>query len=129
MAENPFGDSTPKSENRNYLVLISASKDNAALAQRIVKNIQTAVDKKAAPLWIDSKGIGLLVSTGLVASDIRHEALAVDAKIGLQDLKSFLVVEIGQDWAAPKDAAPEHWLATHVGPPLASVPRRSHRRP
>jgi hypothetical protein len=128
MAENPFGESAPKSENRNYLVLISASKDNAALAQQIVKNIQTAVDKKAAPLWIDSKGIGLLVNTDLVAWEIRKEALNVDMKMAPQDLKSFLVLEIGPDWAAPKDATTEHWLASHVGDPRPA-PYRRVRRP
>ncbi len=128
--ENPFGDSpsSQQPESRAYLVLISASKDNAALAQQIVKNIQAQVDKKAAPLWIDSKGIGLLVNTELVAWEIRKEALSVDMKIGSQDVKGFLILEIGPDWAAPKDATTEHWLASHVGDPRP-VPFRKVRRP
>jgi hypothetical protein len=128
--ENPFGDSpgSQQPETRSYLVLISATKDNLALAQQIVKNIQTNVDKKAAPLWIDSKGIGLLVNTNLVAREIRKEALSIDMKAGPQDMKGFLILEIGPDWAAPKDAATEHWLASHVGDPRPA-PYRPPQRP
>lgn len=128
--ENPFGDSPKREqpESRPYLILVSASKDNLALAQQIVKNIQATVDKKAAPLWIDSKGIGLLVNTDLVAWEIRKEALSVDMKASPQDLKSFLVLEIGPDWAAPKDATTEHWLASHIGDPRPA-PSRGARRP
>lgn len=49
MVENPFGDDTPDSDKRNYLILISASKDNAALAQKLLKNIQTHLDQRAPP--------------------------------------------------------------------------------
>lgn len=128
MVENPFGDTQPEQEKRNYLVLISASKDNAALAQQIVKNIQTGVDKKAAPLWIDSKGIGLFVSTDLVAWEIRKAVLSIDKKLDPQDMKGFLVLEIGPDWAAPKEAAAEHWLASHAGNPRP-VPHSNQSRP
>ncbi|TAN28858.1 MAG: hypothetical protein EPN31_07565 [Castellaniella sp.] len=117
--ENPFGDSpsSQQPKTRPYLVLISAVKDNLALAQQIVKNIQTEVDERAAPLWIDSKGIGLLVNTELVAWEIRKEALSLNIKTSPQDVKGFLVLEIGPDWAAPKDATTAHWLASHVGDP------------
>lgn len=128
MTDNPFGDETPKSgETRSYVVLISASKDNLALAQQIVKNIQTKVDKKAAPLWVDSKGVGMLVSTDLVASEIRKEALSLDMKIGPQDVKGFLIMEIGLDWAAPKDSTTGNWLASHIGDPRLAPHRRDKR--
>ena len=107
--------------------MISASKDNLALAQQIVKNIQIKVDKKAAPLWVDSKGIGMLVSTDLVAWEIRKEAMSVDMKVGPEDIKGFLVVEIGPDWAAPEDSTTGHWLASHIGDPRL-VPYRRDRR-
>ncbi len=129
MAENPFGDS-PKSqppEIRQYLVLISASRDNLALAQKIVKNIQTNVDKKASALWVDSRGVGLLVNTNLVASEIRREALIIDMKSGPEDVKGFLILEVGHDWSAPRDATSEHWLARHVGDPRSAPVRRDKR--
>jgi hypothetical protein len=35
--ENPFGDADePAGDHRQYLILIAASKDNAALAQKIL---------------------------------------------------------------------------------------------
>ncbi|MFP3740806.1 hypothetical protein SB860_38860, partial [Burkholderia sp. SIMBA_019] len=58
--ENPFGDSDDTSSNRRqYLVLIAASKDNASMAQKLLENLKTHVDERAAPLWIDAKGIGV----------------------------------------------------------------------
>lgn len=128
MTENPFGDSSPKpASSRPYLVLISASKDNLALVQQIVKNVQASVDKKASPLWIDSKGIGLLVETDLAAWEIRKAALSIEMRLSPDDLKSFLIVEIGPDWAAPKDATTEHWLSSHVGDPPVTSSRRGKR--
>lgn len=91
MAENPFGDSAPQGEKRNYLVLISASKDNAALAQKFLKNIQSLVDKIAAPLWIDSKGAGVFVSTDLVASEIWAATLEGTSHGGTTSIKDVLV--------------------------------------
>lgn len=129
MAENPFGDVTETTEDtKRYMVLIAASQDNLALVQQIHKNIQNAVDKTAFPIWVDSKGIGIVVETGLVAAEIQKAALAVDAKIGLGNLRGFLIVEIGSDWATHKDAKTEHWLASHVGSPLPVPPRKNRRR-
>jgi hypothetical protein len=128
-ATNPFGDPIPASENaRNYLILVSASKDNLALAQQIFKNIQAKVDKKAAALWVDSRGIGILANTTLVAGEIRKEALNIDMKTGLEDLRDFLITEIGPDWAARKEAKTEHWLTSHVGDPRPIPTRKSPRR-
>ncbi len=131
--ENPFGDSIaptgePTGSRQQYLVLISAGKDNAALAQRILKNIQEAVDPTAAPLWIDAKGIGVFVSTELVAWEIRAAALPSKDADQLTDVRDILVLEIGKDWAARKDAKTEHWLSTHVGEPKAAPVRRKPRR-
>lgn len=128
MTDNPFGDAPSSTEKRSYLALIAASKDNLALAQKIVKNIQNRVDKKASPLWVDSKGIGMLISTDLVAWEIQKEALMLDMSMEPQDAKGFMVVEIGPDWCAPNDSATRNWLSMHVGDPRI-VPYRRDRRP
>ncbi|NYT25363.1 hypothetical protein H0A73_17320 [Alcaligenaceae bacterium] len=128
MAENPFGDSAPQGEKRNYLVLISASKDNAALAQKFLKNIQSLVDKNAAPLWIDSKGAGVFVSTEQVASEIWSDTLDGTNHDDATSIKDILVVEVGADWAARRDAKTEHWLSTHVGNPRPVPYERQRRR-
>ncbi|MBP6019158.1 MAG: hypothetical protein KA735_06680 [Burkholderiaceae bacterium] len=126
---NPFGDPDPIPVGaRSYLILISASKDNLALIQKIHTNIQADVDKKAAPLWVDSKGIGILVNTSLVAWEIQKKALNVDIKIGLEDLRGFLITEVGPDWATHKDAKTEHWLTTHVGSPTPAPAGKGRRR-
>ncbi|HEY0294836.1 MAG TPA: hypothetical protein VGC69_05825 [Bordetella sp.] len=129
MAENPFGDTDEqKAERRSYLLLIAASKDNAALVQQYHKNIQAHVDEKASPLWVDSKGIGILISTHLVAAEIWREMFQTKDAIKEADTRDILIVEIGQDWAARRDAKTEHWLSTHVGTPRPAAPHERVRR-
>jgi hypothetical protein len=125
MAENPFGDDAPQDEKQNYLVLISASKENASLAQLLLKNIQQHVDPRAAPLWIDSKGVGVFVHTELVAHEIWKAAIQSE-RVDLKDTRDLLVVELGSDWAARRDAKTEHWLSTHVGSPRIPPRRRRY---
>ncbi|NMK47514.1 hypothetical protein [Achromobacter sp. Bel] len=127
--ENPFGDSDePSSDHRQYLVLIAASKDNASLAQKLLENLKKHVDERAAPLWIDAKGIGVLLTTDLVASDIWREMFQKEPGQDYGDTRNMLVLEIGRDWAARRDDKIEHWLASHVGDPLPPAPRKATRR-
>lgn len=127
--ENPFGDSDePSTDHRQYLVLISASKDNASLAQKLLENLKKHVDERAAPLWIDAKGIGVLLTTDLVASDIWREMFQKEPGQDYGDTRNMLVLELGRDWAARRDDKIEHWLASHVGTPLPSAPRRNDKR-
>lgn len=127
--ENPFGDSDePASGHRHYLVLISASKDNASLAQKLLENLKKHVDERAAPLWIDAKGIGVLLTTDLVASDIWREMFQKEPGQDYGDTRNMLVLELGQDWAARRDDKIEHWLASHIGNPLPSAPRRADKK-
>ncbi|MFE0843159.1 hypothetical protein [Achromobacter insolitus] len=132
MTENPFGDDTEtaaseKPEKRQFLVLLSASKDSLSMTQSIVQNLKKDVDPKSNPLWIDSKGIGILVETELVAASIWNRALAGLDHERSEALKDMLILEVGQDWMARKDAAATHWLTTHVGYPRI-VPRDQIRR-
>lgn len=132
MAENPF-ESTPEpgrnsDGTRCYLVQISASKDNLALAQKLLKNIQDRVDSNARPLWIDSKGIGVFVITRLVAHEIWNESFRDTGDLNANEAKDTLVLEIGGDWAARKDTTTANWLVSHVGPALPAAPRPAKRR-
>lgn len=63
------------------------------------------------------QGIGVFISTDLTALEIWREALQTEKSGELADMRDVLIVEIGQDWAARRDAKAEHWLATHVGSP------------
>lgn len=129
MSENPFGDdsSVVTVERRPYLILVAASKDNLSMTQAIVQNIQKHVDTKSNPLWIDSKGIGIFVQTELVASVIQERAVAGLKKDQLEAFKEMLVLEIGEDWFARKDAPTTVWLAKHVGD-ARIVPKTQSRR-
>ncbi|MBV6273062.1 hypothetical protein KVP09_09050 [Alcaligenaceae bacterium CGII-47] len=116
--ENPFGDEIiPSGETRKYLMLVSASSDNAKAIQKVLANLKSTVDKNAAPLWIDSKGIGIFISTDLVAQEIRSAAFE-GVPGDFNDIKDAVVLEIGADWYARDNTATKNWLTPHVGAPL-----------
>ena len=127
MAENPFGDSENTETKQHYLVLLSAGKDNLSMVQTIVQNIKKAVDSKADPLWIDSKGLGIFLEADLVASEIWNHAVSGLSHEQIESVKDMLIVEIGSDWAARRDARPEHWLTRHVGSPRIAPHDRQRR--
>ncbi|MGP1613690.1 MAG: hypothetical protein ACTS5Y_01275 [Pollutimonas bauzanensis] len=118
--QDPFGDPLPASAaNKNYLMLVSVSKDNAKAIQNVLTNLKETVDKNAWPLWVDSKGLGVFIKTDLVAGEIRHAAFQGVAG-DFTDIKDALVVEVGPDWYASDDSPMKNWLTAHVGAP--SVP-------
>lgn len=116
--EDPFGDPIPApAAAKNYLMLISASKDNAKAIQSVMTNLKETVDKNAWPLWVDSKGLGVFIQTDLVAWEIRHAAFK-GVTGDFTDIKDALVVEVGADWYASDDSPMKNWLMAHVGAPL-----------
>ncbi|MPS29424.1 hypothetical protein [Pigmentiphaga sp.] len=123
--ENPFGSTE---ELKRYLVLMSASKDNAAMVQKALRNLQEKVYSKAAPLWIDSKGIGVFVATDMPAVDIYAAMFDTSIKGEFSDTRDALVVELGSDWFGGLEAKYGHWLTTHAGLPLPSARVRDRRR-
>jgi hypothetical protein len=102
---------------RNYLMLISASEQNAKAVLKMKENINCRVDSNAEPLWIDAKGVGIFITTELVAAEIWTHAVT-DMGTQLETIRDLLIVELGSDWLARRDAKTEHWLATHVGQPF-----------
>lgn len=101
---------------RNYLLLLSLSQATAAVGKEFMVRIKAKVDPTAAPLWIDSRGIGVFLSTELPALHIwRHafpETLTLDQRQALKDL---LIVQVGPDFAGPPEAKPTAWLNSHRG--------------
>jgi hypothetical protein len=115
---DPFGAPIPATAaSKNYLMLVSASKDNAKAIQDVLANLKNTVDKNASTLWIDSKGIGVFITTDLVAADIRAAAFE-GASNDFSDVKDAVIIEVGNDWYASKDTPMKNWLTAHVGAPL-----------
>ncbi|RTZ40943.1 hypothetical protein EKL30_14700 [Candidimonas sp. SYP-B2681] len=125
--ENPFGDDTTSTGGtRNYLLLVSTSQDNLKAIQKVVSNLKATVDKNAIPLWIDSKGIGVFMTTDLVAIDIRSAAF--EGVMGeFSNIKDVVVTEVGSDWYAGDQTQIKNWLTSHAGSPLP-VPADSRLR-
>jgi len=114
---DPFKDPV---ELRHYLVIMSASKESASTVQRALRNLQEKVDNRAAPLWIDSRGVGVFVASDFPACDIYACMFDAAAKTDFEDAKDALIVELGKDWHAKKDGKPANWLTTHLEAPMPS---------
>ena len=99
----------------HYMVLISLAKPNRTTAERIVSNLKTVSSEPVAPAWIDSAYIGVPLATGSNAREIW--AAAVKGLNEASDFRDMLIIELGRDWIARKDARATHWLMTHLGPP------------
>lgn len=101
---------------RNYLLLLSLSQATAAVGKEFMARIKAKVDSTAAPLWIDSRGIGVFLSTELPARQIwLHafpESLTLDQRQALKDL---LIVQVGPDFAGPSESRHVAWLNSHRG--------------
>lgn len=99
---------------RNYLLLLSLSQTAATVGKEFMARIRANVDPLAAPLWIDSRGIGVLLSTELPARQIWLHAfpdsLTLDQRQTLRDL---LIVQVGPDFAGPHESKPVAWLNSH----------------
>lgn len=96
---------------KQYMLLLSLSQATASLGKQVVDRIKSKIDLNATPLWIDSKGIGLFFTTELSAFQVWQNAfpdsLTLDQR---QSLKDLLIVQIGPDFAGPKDSKPIAWL-------------------
>lgn len=100
----------------NYLILVSLAKPNRATADKIVSNLKKIADQTIAPAWIDSAYIGIPIETDKCAAEIWSAATVGMNEVS--DLRDLLIVELGRDWMARKDARSSHWLMTHLGLPL-----------
>lgn len=98
-------------EKNNFLLLLSMNKDSANAAKAFVSRIKTSIDETASPLWIDSKGIGVFISTDLPAWKVLQLAWPENlTKDQAMDLKDFLIVEVGPGWWAKPDTKYAGWL-------------------
>lgn len=98
-------------EKSNFLLLLSMNKDSAPAAKSFLARIKSSIDPNAEPLWIDSKGIGVFISTDLPAWKIWQQAWPQTlTKDQAMDLKDFLIVQVGPDWEAKRDGTSAAWL-------------------
>lgn len=98
-------------EKRSFLMLLSTNKDSAVAAKAFLARIKANVDPTASPQWIDSKGIGVLISTDLPAWKVWREAWPESLSRDQQmDLQNFLIVQVGPDWHASGEDKAAAWL-------------------
>lgn len=95
----------------HYLLLLSMNKDSAVAAKAFLTRIKTSIDANASPQWIDSKGIGIFISTELKAWQIMKHAWPDNlTRDQIMDLNDFLIVQVGPDWYGPSETKASAWL-------------------
>ena len=104
--------------HRRYIVLMSLSKDNAEVGKMALAGIKRDIDPSAGPLWIDSKGVGIFVSTSLSAADVWKAAFPQEQTAKQREgMKDMLVLELGANCLGWPDTKPMAWLNSHPAPP------------
>ena len=96
-----------------FIVLISLSQDNASVGKTVLANLAQKVDSTCRPQWVDSKGVGIMVSTTLTARDVWAAALAGLSTPQRETLRDMLVLEIGQQSLAWPESKAGAWLNSH----------------
>lgn len=94
---------------RKYVVLTGMTRNVAPSGKRLFANL-IMVDRKAKALWFDPSHVGIVLTTSLSAADIWQLAL-----FGVADLNDVLIIEIGDDWAAPAGSGNANWLSRNLG--------------
>ena len=102
---------------RRYLVLISMSAENVKVGQMALAGIKRDLDPHAAPLWIDSRGVGIFVSTPKGSREV-WRACFPDEQSAKQraGLKDMLVLEVGHDCLGWPETKAMAWLNSHPAP-------------
>lgn len=95
----------------HFLLLLSLNKGNAQIGRAFLARIKSAVDATAGPLWIDSKGIGVFVTSTHPAWKIWELAnpLTLD-KDQRMDLQDCLVLQVGPGFHGSPSSKAVAWM-------------------
>jgi hypothetical protein len=96
-------------QKKSFIFLMSANKETAHVAKTVMAKIKEKIDATAAPLWIDSHGLGVFISTDLPAWKIWNIACPEELRDGPL-LQGFMVIEIGPDWHTKHGDKASGWL-------------------
>jgi len=100
---------------RNFLFLISLSEENANFGKTVLDNIKRKIDATSAPAWIDSRGVGIFISTDLQPQEIWSRA-APDLKTTeeRQTFRDALLLELGYNHLGHSESRAMAWLNSHA---------------
>jgi hypothetical protein len=94
-----------------FLVLLSLSKVNPKVAKTVWDGLKKNVDPSAAPLWVDSHGAGIFITTDLPAWKAWKTAGVQLSLDDWMDVKDLLVLQVGPDWyARDNQTKPAAWM-------------------
>src|SRR5690606_1095292 len=96
---------------KNFLLLLSLNEQDREIASALLQRLQREVDKSASPLWFDSRGAGIFISTELSSHEIWDQAWPDSLPSRHQSrLKDMLILQVGPDWMGRADGTASAWL-------------------
>lgn len=105
-------------EKKHFLFLLSLNASNAKVGKAVLEKVKRDLDVTASPLWIDAHGLGIFISTDLSAWNawrkLFPETLSRDEQMLMRD---GLLVQVGPDYAGPRDAKTTAWLNSRFPKP------------
>lgn len=98
-------------EARNYLVLMALTKATAVFGVGVLERLRAEVDPKANPLWVDTGGVGIFISTPMSAAQIWSHALPEHLRVEQATaVKDTLILELGADHRGVDGSRAIEWL-------------------
>ena len=108
-------------EARNYLLLMALTKATAVIGVGVLERLRAEVDVKANPLWVDSGGVGIFLSTPMSAAQIWNHALPEHLRVEhATAVKDTLILELGTDHRGIDGSKAIEWLRRRAA--VAAVP-------
>ena len=100
--------------HKRFLLLLSLNKESAAYGKGMLARIQRDVDANAAPHWIDSRGIGVFISSPRTIREIW--TLAIPTQLSPEERRAFqdmLILQIGKETLGFPETRAVAWLNSH----------------
>lgn len=96
--------------NRCFLLLLSLNAANASVGQTVLAKIKRDIDANATPAWIDSRGVGVLISTAVSSRELWTTAFGDLPTGAAQTMRDALLLQIGPDWQGFPESKAGAWL-------------------
>lgn len=102
-------------EKRNFLFLFALNASNAKVGAAILEAIKRNVDSTAAPAWIDSRGVGVFISSSLTKQEIWKKSMPnLQTQAERETFRDALLLELGKAHLGFPETKGVAWLNSHA---------------
>lgn len=102
-------------KKRNLLFLFALNAENAKVGACVLEAIKRNVDATAAPAWIDSRGVGVFISSNLTNDQIWKQSIPeLKTHSDRAVFQNALLLELGHSHLGYPETKAMAWLNSHA---------------